>query len=85
MAVILFLSVSCVSIKGRLTQYSRDEYFSRAGDVTAHVGYIKWGAFMYQCVNLSEEKEYSTGLAFENALSKNLNSMGLRNYNYGSV
>ena len=54
----------CVN-KGRLIQYSRNEYFSRAGDVTTHVGYIKQGAFRYVCVNPSEEKEYSTGFAFE--------------------
>ncbi len=54
----------CIS-KGRLIQYSRNEYFSRAGDVTAHVGYIKRGAFRYVCVNLPEKKEYSTGFAFE--------------------
>lgn len=51
--------------KGRLAQYSRNEYFSRAGDVIAHVGYIKRGVFRYVCVNPSEEKEYSTGFAFE--------------------
>lgn len=54
----------CIN-KGRLTPFSRNEYFSRAGDVIAHVGYIKQGAFRYVCVNPSEEKEYSTGFAFE--------------------
>lgn len=54
----------CVS-KGKLTQYSRNEYFSMAGDVTTKVGYIKRGAFRYVCVNPLEEKEYSTGFAFE--------------------
>lgn len=54
----------CIN-KGRLTPFSRNEYFSRAGDVIAHVGYIKQGAFRYVCVNSSEEKEYSTGFAFE--------------------
>lgn len=51
--------------KGRLTQYSRNEYFSRAGEVTTYVGYIKRGTFRYVWVNLSEEKAYSTGFAFE--------------------
>lgn len=51
--------------KGRLTRYSRNEYFSRAGEVAAQVGYIKRGTFRYVCVNPSEEKEYSTGFAFE--------------------
>ena len=51
--------------QGRLTQYARNDYFSRAGDVTTYVGYIKRGAFRYVCVNPSEEKEYSTGFAFE--------------------
>lgn len=54
----------CIN-KGRLTPFSRNEYFSRAGDVITHVGYIKQGAFRYVCVNPSEEKEYSTGFAFE--------------------
>lgn len=54
----------CVN-KGRLTQYSRNDYFSRAGDVTTYIGYIKRGTFRYVCVNPSEEKEYSTGFAFE--------------------
>lgn len=54
----------CVN-KGRLTEYSRNDYFVRAGDVTTHVGYIKRGAFRYVCVNPSEGKGYSTGFAFE--------------------
>lgn len=54
----------CIN-KGRLTPFSRNEYFSRAGDVVAQVGFIKQGAFRYVCVNPSEEKEYSTGFAFE--------------------
>lgn len=59
-----FVKEVCVN-KGRLIQYSRNEYFSRTGDVTTLVGYIKQGAFRYVCVNPSEEKEYSTGFAFE--------------------
>lgn len=59
-----FIKEVCIN-KGRLTPFSRNEYFSRAGDVIAHVGYIKQGAFRYVCVNPSEEKEYSTGFAFE--------------------
>ncbi len=47
----------CVN-KGKLIQFSRNEYFSRAGDVIADVGYIKRGAFRYVCVNPSEEKDY---------------------------
>ena len=59
-----FVKEVCVN-KGRLIQYSRNEYFSRTGDVTTLVGYIKRGAFRYVFVNPSEEKEYSTGFAFE--------------------
>lgn len=59
-----FVREVCIN-KGKLTQFSRNEYFSIAGDVSTHVGYIKRGAFRYVCVNLSEEKEYSTGFAFE--------------------
>lgn len=59
-----FVKEVCVN-KGRLIQYSRNEYFSRTGDVTTLVGYIKQGAFRYVCVNPSEKKEYSTGFAFE--------------------
>ena len=54
----------CVN-KGRLTLYSRNDYFSRVGDVAIYIGYIKRGAFRYVCVNSSEEKVYSTGFAFE--------------------
>ena len=54
----------CIN-QGRLIQYARNDYFSKEGDVTTYVGYIKRGAFRYVCVNPSEEKEYSTGFAFE--------------------
>ena len=57
----------CIN-KGRLTQYSRNEYFVKAGDVTTRVGYVKQGAFRYVCVNPSEGKRYSTGLLLKENL-----------------
>lgn len=51
--------------KGILKQYTRNEYFAKIGDVNARVGYIKRGTFRYTCFNPTENKEYSTGFAFE--------------------
>lgn len=51
--------------KGELTRYSRNEYFTKTGQITPYIGYVKQGTFRYRCFNPAEQKEYSTGFAFE--------------------
>ena len=59
-----FIKELCVN-KGELIQFARNEYFVKSGNIATNVGYIKRGAFRFTCFNQSEEKEYSTGFAFE--------------------
>ena len=51
---------------GRLTKYSKGDYFIKTGETSRIVGYVEVGYFKYTVHNLSEHKDYITGFAFEN-------------------
>lgn len=54
----------CVN-HGRLTQYTKGDYFIKAGEESRYIGFVECGYFNYIVHNASEQKNNITGFAFE--------------------
>lgn len=52
----------CVN-HGRLTQYTKGDYFIKAGEESRYIGFVECGYFNYIVHNASEQKDYITGFA----------------------
>lgn len=58
------LKAYCVN-HGRLTQYTKGDYFIKADEESRYIGFVECGYFNYIVHNASEQKDYITGFAFE--------------------
>ena len=58
------LNEYCVN-HGRLRQYTKGDYFIKAGEESRYIGFVECGYFNYIVHNYSEKKDYITGFAFE--------------------
>ena len=58
------LNEYCVNHR-RLRQYTKGDYFIKAGEESRYIGFVECGYFNYIVHNYSEQKDYITGFAFE--------------------
>ena len=60
-----YLKEYCIN-HGNLAQYSKGDYFLKAGETSRYVGYVERGYFKYMVRNKAEQKDYVSGFAFVN-------------------